>query len=269
MTLFPKKRNNKISNLKPFKKKPPKTRLGRRLKDPFGNIILLKRALTSLIGIATYRRLNIVNKMNVEGMEILRDLPRQNVLFVSNHQTYFADVFALNHIFSSGKWRMKNINFPIYLLMPRVRSYYVAEEETMKNDGLLPKIFSYAGAVTVKRSWRSKGKNVSRGVDLNGPIKIKTALSYGWVINFPQGTTTPNMPIRKGVASLIKAYQPIVVPVKIEGFDKAFDKKGLKFKEKGVELSVTFRQPMQFESTTTKEEIHAFLERNILEESSN
>ncbi len=265
MIKLPKKRRKQKKKRNLFKKTPPRTKLGRRIKDPFGNLILLKRALTSFIGIATYRRLNIVNKMNVEGMEVLRDLPRQNVLFVSNHQTYFADVFALNHIFSSDKWRMKTINFPIYLLMPRVRSYYIAEEETMKEDGLLPKIFSYAGAVTVKRSWRSKGKNINRGIDVKGPAKIKTALNHGWVINFPQGTTTPNSPIRKGVATLIKAYQPIVVPVKIAGFDKAFDKKGLKFKEKGVALSVTFGQPVQFENTTTKEEIYAFLESVILE----
>lgn len=255
-----KKRADRKFKLKPIKKKPPQTKLGGRIKDPFGNLILLKRALTSIIGIATYRRLNIVNKMKVEGMEVLRDLPRQNVLFISNHQTYFADVFALNHIFSSDKWRLKNINFPIYLMMPRVRSYYVAAEETMKNDGLLPKIFSYAGAVTVKRAWRSKGKNVKRSSDLRAPAKIKAALGHGWVINFPQGTTTPNAPVRKGTASLIKAFNPIVVPVKIDGFNKAFDKKGLKFKEKGVELSVTFSQPVQFSKETTREEIQAFVE---------
>jgi len=264
MIKLSKRRKRKKILLRPFKKKPPKTKLGRHIKDPFGNIILLKRALTSFIGIATYRRLNIVNKMKVVGMDMLRDLPQQNVLFVSNHQTYFADVFALNHIFSSGKWRMKNINFPIYLLIPKVRSYYIAEEETMKDDGLLPKIFSYAGAVTVKRSWRSKGKNVSRGIDLKAPEKIKTALNYGWVINFPQGTTTPNSPIRKGVSRLIKEYQPIVVPVKISGFNKAFDKKGLKFREKGIGLSVKFYQPVLFDETTNREEIHSFLERVIL-----
>ena len=203
--------------------------------------------------------------MNVEGMENLRELPRQNVLFVSNHQTYFADVFALNHIFSSDKWRLKNINFPIYLIMPRVRSYYVAAEETMKNDGLLPKIFSYAGAITVRRSWRSKGKDVKRSSDLKAPAKIKAALNHGWVINFPQGTTTPNAPIRKGTASLIKSFQPIVVPVKIDGFNKAFDKKGLKLKEKGVKLSVCFGKPVQFDANTSREEIHAFLEKHILE----
>jgi len=257
-----KKRTNRTFKLKPTKQ-PPRTRLGRRIKDPFGNLILLKRALTSILGIVTYRRLNIVNKMNVEGMEILRDLPRQNVLFVSNHQTYFADVFALNHIFSSDKWRLKNINFPIYLLMPRVRSYYIAAEETMRN-GFLPKLFSYAGAVTVKRAWRSNGKTVKRNSDVRAPAKIKAALNHGWVINFPQGTTTPDAPIRKGSASLIKSLQPIVVPVKIDGFSDAFDKKGLKFKERGVALSVKFGQPIQFEETATKEEIHAYLEKEIL-----
>lgn len=261
-----KKRKDRKFKLKPLTKKPPRTKLGRRIKDPFGNLILLKRALTSVIGIATYRRLNIVNKMTVEGMENLRDLPKQNVLFISNHQTYFADVFALNHIFSSDKWRFKNINFPIYLIMPRVRSYYVAAEETMKNDGLLPKIFSYAGAVTVKRAWRSKGKDVKRSSDLRAPGKIKAALGHGWVINFPQGTTTPDAPVRKGTASLIKAFNPIVVPVKIDGFNKAFDKKGLKFKERGVQLSVSFGKPMQFEESATRTEIHTYVEQQILGE---
>jgi len=65
------KRRKKKNKLKLFKKKPPKTRLGRRIKDPFGNLIVLKRALTSLIGIATYRRLNIVNKMKVERFSTL------------------------------------------------------------------------------------------------------------------------------------------------------------------------------------------------------
>ena len=264
MTKLFKKHPNRKFNLKPIKKRPPQTRLGKRIKDPFGNLILLKRALTSVIGIITYRRLNIVNKMNVEGMEVLRDLPRQNVLFVSNHQTYFADVFALNHIFSSDKWRLKNINFPIYLIMPRVRSYYIAAEETMNNDGLLPKIFSYAGAVTVRRAWRSKGKDIKRSSDLRAPAKIKAALGHGWVINFPQGTTTPDAPVRKGTASLIKAFNPIVVPVKIDGFNKAFDKKGLKFKERGVELSVTFGTPKKFDKEVTRAEIHAYLEENIL-----
>ena len=262
--LFKKKPRRKL-RLKPLKKRPPKTKLGKRIKDPFGNIILLKRALMGLIGVVTYRRMNIVNKMKVEGMDYLGDLPKNNVLFVSNHQTYFAEVFALNHIFGSDKWGFKNINLPIYLLSPKVKSYYIAAEETMHNDGLLPKIFSYAGAVTVKRAWRSRGKDVKRSSDVRAPAKIKAALDHGWVINFPQGTTTPNAPVRKGSASLIKAFNPIVVPVKINGFSDAFDKKGLKFKEKGVELSVSFGKPIQFGKEATKAEIQAFLETNILD----
>jgi 1-acyl-sn-glycerol-3-phosphate acyltransferase len=202
--------------------------------------------------------------MKVDGMEYLKELPANNVLFVSNHQTYFAEVFALNHIFCSDKWGFKNINFPIYLLAPKVKSYYIAAEETMQNDGLLPKIFSYAGAVTVKRSWRSNGKDVSRGADLRAPAKIKKALEYGWVINFPQGTTSPNAPVRKGTASLIKAFNPIVVPVKVDGFAKAFDKKGLKFKQKGVELSVKFSEPVQFGEDAEVNDIFQFLKNHLL-----
>lgn len=260
-----KKRTNRKFKLKPIKKRPPKTRLGKKIKDPFGNILLLKRALMGVIGIVTYRRMNMVNNMNVVGMEHLKALPKNNVLFVSNHQTYFAEVFALNHIFGSDKWGFNDINLPIYLLAPRVKSYYIAAEETMHDDGLLPKIFSYAGAVTVRRAWRSKGKDVKRSADVRAPAKIKMALNDGWVINFPQGTTRPNAPIRKGSANLIKVLNPIVVPVKVNGFSEAFDKKGLKFKEKGVELSVTFKKPIQFGESTTRAEIQQFLEEVILE----
>ena len=258
-----KKRTDRKFKLRPIKKRPPSTKLGKRIKDPFGNIILLKRALIGLIGIVTYRRMNMVNKMNVEGMDYLKTLPSNNVLFVSNHQTYFAEVFALNHIFGSDKWGFNNIDLPIYLLSPRVKSYYIAAEETMQSS-LLSKVFAYAGAVTVKRAWRSKGKDVKRSSDVRAPAKIKAALNHGWVINFPQGTTTPNAPVRKGSANLIKSFNPIVVPVKVDGFRAAFDKKGLKFKERGVKLSVKFGKPVQFEPTATRAEIQAFLETHIL-----
>jgi len=245
--------------------KLPKTKLGKRLRDPFGNVILLKRLLTSIIGAATYRRFNIVNKTKVEGLEHLIKLPPTNVLFVSNHQTYFADVMALYHIFARAKWRFKTYSSPIYLLLPRVKSYYIAAEETMNDGGWLPKVFSYAGAVTVKRSWRHKGKDVDRNSDIKAPSKIKKALAYGWVITFPQGTTTPNAPVRKGAASLIKAFNPVVVPVKLDGFRDAFDKKGLRYRKKGVELSVKFNEPIQFEPGTSVKEIQDFLEQHLLE----
>lgn len=243
---------------------PPRTKLGKRIRDPFGNVVLLKRMLTSIIGMATYRRFNIVNKTTVSGMEHLIELPTTNVLFVSNHQTYFADVMAIYHAFSRAKWRFKNNTSPVYLLLPRAKSYYIAAEETMKKGGLLPKIFSYAGAVTVKRSWRHQGQDVQRHSDIKAPSKIKKALAYGWVVTFPQGTTTPNAPVRKGAASLIKAFNPIVVPVHLEGFREAFDKKGLKYKKKGTKLSVDFGAPVRFDEGQSVEEIQQFLEKHLL-----
>lgn len=269
MRPFPKLRkraNNRIKSWRKSANNPTakKLRLKTRLRDPFGNVLFLKRALTSLIGIATYRSLNIANKTNVEGAEYLLDLPKTNVLFISNHQTYFVDVIALYHIFCSVKWKFKNINIPIYLLMPRVKSYYIAAEETMKESGFIPKMFSYAGAVTVKRAWRHKGKDVQRNSDIKAPDKIKKALSFGWVINFPQGTTTPDAPIRKGSANLIRNLNPIVVPVELKGFDKAFDKKGVRFKNKRVQLEVKFKKPIRFGEDATLEEIQQFLEDHLL-----
>ena len=242
----------------------PKTRLGQRIRDPFGNVILLKRMLTSILGAATYRRFNIVNKTHVEGMEHLVKLPETNVLFVSNHQTYFADVMVMYHLFASAKWRLKNNANPIYLLLPRAKTYYIAAEETMKDSGWLPRVFAYAGAVTIKRSWRHKGEEVKRGADVKAPEKIKKALDYGWVITFPQGTTTPDAPVQRGTASLIKSFHPLVVPVTIDGFREAFDKKGLHYRKRGVRLSVKFDPPIQFDPSTSVADIQKFLEEKIL-----
>lgn len=233
-------------------------------KDPFGNILIFKRILIGVLATFTYGRINIVNKLKVEGTEYLSDLPGKNVLFISNHQTYYADVIALYHIFCSVKWKFRNtIGIPLYMLIPRVNTYYVAAEETMKESGLIPKIFSYAGAVTVRRSWRAKGQNVSRGADRSAPEKIKKALDHGWVVNFPQGTTSPYAPIRKGTANIIKHYNPIVVPIVIDGFRRAFDKKGLFFKKRGSTLQVKFKKPLQFSEDATIEEITSAIAESI------
>jgi len=261
---LPKKRKLRFSArplLRRKGKERPRVRLIRR--DPFGNIIILKQALISLLGVATYSRFNIINKMKVEGSENLFDLPKSNVLFVSNHQTYYADVIALYHIFCSARWRLRNINLPFYLLRPHAGAYYIAAEETMKDSGILPKIFSYAGAVTVKRAWRHKGKEVQRNPDVSAPAKIKTALDAGWVINFPQGTTSPHAPLRRGTANLIRTYNPVVVPVYIDGFRRAFDKKGLRFRKRGVTLRVKFSEPKQFGPEADIEEIQAFLRKHL------
>ncbi len=248
-----------------LQKRPPKTKFGKRLKDPFGHLIPLKRVLNMLLGIISYRRLNILNRLTVEGMEHLKDLPKNKVLFISNHQTYYADVIALYHVFCSAKWGMNNINLPVYLLSPRVKNFYIAAEETMSDSGFLPKVFSYAGAVTVKRSWREKGKAIKRGADIKAPEKIKTALEYGWVVTFPQGTTTPNAPVRKGAANLIKHLDPIIVPVTISGFREAFGKKGLAIQKKGVQLKILFDTPTQFGKDAELSDIMSFLEDHLIE----
>ncbi len=209
----------------------------------------------ALVGIITYPGLNILNRLRIKGMEHLAHLPRKNVLFVSNHQTYFADVITFIHIFCALKWRKRNkLGIPYYLLWPFTRIRYVAAEETMKNNWL-SRFFMLAGAITVKRTWKSESGETRRGLDPADTRKITRALSQNWVITFPQGTTKPFAPGRKGTAFIIKQTRPIVVPVVISGFWRAFNKKGLLFKKKGTVLNVTFKEPLQLDYDASSEEI--------------
>jgi 1-acyl-sn-glycerol-3-phosphate acyltransferase len=224
-------------------------------KDVFGHYIFLKKILVSVIGIFTFPGLNIFNRTKIKGTENLKALPKRNVLFVSNHQTYFADVITMIHIFCSNKWGFKNnIRFPIYLLNPKFDTYFVAAEETMK-DGVLPKLFAYVGSVSIKRTWREAGQDIKRQVDPNDISNIGKALDNGWVITFPQGTTKPFVEGRRGTAHVIKKYKPIVVPIVINGFRRAFDKKGLKFKKTGIDLSVTIKPPINLNYNLDSDEI--------------
>jgi 1-acyl-sn-glycerol-3-phosphate acyltransferase len=230
--------------------------LGLGERDPFGNPILFKRIIVMILGFISYNRLNVYNKTKVTGTEYLDDLPMNGVLFLPNHQTYFMDVVCLYHIFFSVKWGFRNsLNYPIYLLAPRSNLFYVAASETMKNDGLLPRVLAFAGAILVNRSWRAEGKDVKREVDLAAVEKIGKGLKFGWVVSFPQGTTRALSPLRKGTAHLIKGENPIVVPVRINGFRRAFDKKGLLMRKRNTTLSVEFREPIRFDASATPEEI--------------
>ena len=215
----------------------------------------IKAIVYTTVGVFTYPGLNIINKLNIKGMENLEGLPRNNVLFVSNHQTYFADVITFIHIFCAHSWRKKNrLGIPFYLLWPFTRIKYVAAEETMKSNWLT-KLFSMAGAVTVKRTWRAEGTEIRRGLDTSDTRKITNALQNNWVITFPQGTTKPFAPGRKGTAYIIKHNRPIVVPVVIGGYWRAFNKKGLTFKKRGTQLSVTFKEPLYIDYDDTLENI--------------
>ncbi len=206
-----------------------------------------------IVGIITYPGLNIINKLRISGMENLKGLPKNNVLFVSNHQTYFADVITFIHIFCANRWGIKNkLPIPYYLLWPFTKIKYVAAEETMKSS-LLTRFFTLAGALTVKRTWSDGGKEIRRGLDPSDTRKIFDALKNNWVITFPQGTTKAFAPGRKGTAHIIKQTNPIIIPVVINGFSRAFNKKGLVIKRKGVPLSVHFKAPLQIDITQTNE----------------
>src|SRR5438067_1514735 len=193
---------------------------------------LVRKILYPIVGIITWPGLVIFNKLQIRGTEHIAKLPKKNVLFVSNHQTYFADVITFLHIFCAVKWRKRNrLGIPYYLLNPFTNVYFVAAEETMK-DNWLTRLFATAGALTVKRTWKKDGGEVRRGLDPSDTRKIERALQSSWVITFPQGTTKPFAPARKGTAFLIRQNKPIVIPVVIQGFWRAFNKKGLKFKKK-------------------------------------
>lgn len=218
-----------------------------KLTDPFGHKLFLKRILISAIGWLTWRRYARRNRIQISGTEHLEKLPVANVLFVSNHQTYFAEVIALLHVFCAVKNGYKNsIRKPWYLFRPKINNYFVAAEETMKK-GILPRIFAYVGSVSIQRTWRQGSVDINRKVRMEDLTNIGLALSDGWVINFPQGTTKPGAKGRRGVTALVKKYNPVVIPVVIDGFRKAFDKKGLRMKKrKGVHLSIRIKAPLQF-----------------------
>ena len=216
-------------------------------KNPFGHILFLKKWLIRSLGLITHQRYKGFNLLEIEGSEIIRNLPDRNVLFVSNHQTYFADVVAMFHVFNASLHgrddSIKNIG---YLWNPKLNIYYVAAAETMRKS-LLTKVLAYVGSVSIERTWRAEGKDVNRQVKMSDITNIGTALDDGWVITFPQGTTTPWKPLRKGTAHIIKRYKPVVVPVVIDGFRRSFDKKGLLIKKKGILQSMVIKEPLEID----------------------
>ena len=216
-------------------------------RNPFGHILLLKKMLIRFFGLISHGRYQKFNNLNIEGSEILRNLPDSGVLFISNHQTYFADVAAMFHVFNASlKGRDDSIKNIGYMWNPKLNVYYVAAGETMKS-GLLPKLFAYAGSVSIDRTWRSAGKNVNRQVKNSDISNIGKAINDGWVITFPQGTTTPYKPIRRGTAHIIKTFKPVVVPIVIDGFRRSFDKKGLIIKKRNVLQSMVIKEPLEID----------------------
>ncbi|SFR49371.1 1-acyl-sn-glycerol-3-phosphate acyltransferase [Robiginitalea myxolifaciens] len=228
-------------------------------KNPFGHILFLKKWLIRIMGLLTHQRYKGFNRLEIEGSEIIRSLPDKNVLFVSNHQTYFADVVAMFHVFNASlSGREDSIKNVGYLWNPKLNIYYVAASETM-GKSLLTKILAYAGSISIQRTWRADGQDVQRQVKMSDITNIGTALDDGWVITFPQGTTTPWKPLRKGTAHIIKKFKPVVVPVVIDGFRRSFDKKGLFIKKKGILQSMVVKKPLEIDYDN--ESVEAIIEK--------
>jgi 1-acyl-sn-glycerol-3-phosphate acyltransferase len=201
-------------------------------RNPFGHILFVKKWIIRILGVLSHRRFNkFENK----------------VLFVSNHQTYFADVTAMIHVFNASlSGRVDSIKNVGYLWQPKMNIYFVAAKETMRS-GLFPRILAYAGSVSIDRTWRAKGEQVNRQVKMSDISNIGKALDDGWVITFPQGTTTPYKPIRRGTAHIIKKYKPIVIPIVIDGFRRSFDKRGIRIKKKNILQSMEIKKSLDID----------------------
>jgi len=198
----------------------------------------------TVVGMITYPGVLSLG-IKVSGRRHLRELPNKNVLFVSNHETIFGDAIVQSHILTNSRWS-KTLKNPFYLLFPRLNTYFVAADETMRED-LLSRLFNLGGSIRVKRSWRQAGQDVERSLDTQGQNYIEAALKVGWVVTFPQGTTRVFARGRMGTAFLIKKCQPTVVPVVVSGLRETFDKKGLKKISKGHPVSVTYKEPLKLD----------------------
>jgi len=149
----------------------------------------------------------ILNDIHVEGDEILKDLPRRNVVFLSNHQTYFLEAVTF--------FDLVYVRHQFPLEAPVLR--FSAAEETMKKN-LLTKLMTLAGGVTFKRSFREGGIDVQRPVDMDGVERVEEAIRDGWLLHFPAGTTRRGAPLRAGVSRLLHNTKAVAVPVRVDGF---------------------------------------------------
>ena len=206
--------------------------------------ILLKRIIIACVGFITHRTFRSKN-FKIIGSQNLNNLPDNNVLFVSNHQTYFYDVIAMLHVFNSSvKGKVDSVKRPKYLFNPKTNLYFIAAMETMKHS-LVTKILAYAGAILIQRSWRDSGESINREVRSEDPNNINLALEDGWVITFPRGTTDKSKPIRKGTAHIIKNNSPTIVPIKLSGFSDVFQRNGLKVLNTKKSFSMEICEPLK------------------------
>lgn len=226
-------------------------------RNVFGQSIVVKRLIMSAVSVSYYPVFRWLNPLAVTGAEELLALPKKGVLFVSNHQTVFTDGIALHQIMSATLSGDRDSTRGLrYLLRPHSAYYYVAAAETMAS-GWIPRILAYGSAVCVERTWKEGERAIARNVDLQGVSNIGRALSDGWVLTFPQGTTRPFAQGRIGTARLISAVKPIVVPVVVSGFYEAFGKSGLALRHPGRPVRVCIKKPLAIDYDAAPEVILA------------
>lgn len=149
----------------------------------------------------------LLNRVRAEGDDLLEALPRKNVVFLSNHQTYFTEAMAF--------FDLVYVRHQMPLENPVLR--FSAAEETMRQN-LVTSLLTKAGGVTFKRSFRDGGREVNRPADRDGVARVERAISDGWLLHFPAGTTQHRAPLRPGVAQLLHRTKATAVPVRVDGF---------------------------------------------------
>jgi 1-acyl-sn-glycerol-3-phosphate acyltransferase len=227
----------------------------KRLLVKIRNADIVTKVVHAVVGIFTYPGIAIFNKLRIRGSENLKELPSSNVLFVSNHQTYFMEMITFYHIFSAIHWGKKDrLGFPYYLLNPSTKVKFVSAEQTMKKNWVT-RLFSLAGAVHVRRTWNESSNETRSGLDPSDTRKIQRTLDKNWVLTFPQGTTARYAPARRGTALIIKSHKPIVIPIVVDGFSKAFEKTGVSMKKRGTLLTVTFKAPLPIDYDASTQDI--------------
>jgi 1-acyl-sn-glycerol-3-phosphate acyltransferase len=217
----------------------------------------MKRLLFGFLGLIDWFRFGVFNRISYYGRENLAGLPPTGVLLVSNHLTYYMDVLAIHHALAGDRCS------PLDGFRANLDVGFIAAFETLNERGLIPRLFNYTGAVLVRRTWREGERDVKRPIDPADLARIGNMLRKGWLITFPQGTTTPGAPVRKGTAHLIREHHPVVVPVRLVGFDRAFDRKGFRRTGSGVVLSVRFGAPLDIGPDDSVERIVEILTEAI------
>jgi 1-acyl-sn-glycerol-3-phosphate acyltransferase len=168
----------------------------------------LRRGLLTGFGVGfTVPYLAILNDVQVEGDGVLKELPRRNVVFLANHQTYFLEALAF--------FDLVYVRHQFPLEDPLLR--FSAAEETMKKN-LLTKLMGLAGGVMFRRSFREGGVDVNRPVDMDGVARVEEAIRDGWLLHFPAGTTRKGAPLRSGVSRLLHSTKAVALPLRVDGF---------------------------------------------------